>query len=354
MIQTSERIKWIDAAKFMAIIAVLINHTNDILYTNHYVDYFSYYSVGLFIVIMGITTMWSYAKDSDAVLKKMQKSCLRILRPYIVATIIYGVAIYKMFDFEVLLNHIVRFNMSAPFYYVLLYIQMLLVSPVIFYILENTRGKRLGLVYEILGLIVVLWVACWTTNCSNILGVYGGGGKLFGGTYLILLYIGMWFGKYYYKININAISAGVFSVLICVLTIGWWIFIANNEFQIDSKLPYGGGFNPPSISSGVYALLVAATIYFVQMLIFHYPNRILERAMDVMAFLGKHSLYIFLYHRLFIDVIFPNISITTGIIIENVWIRRIVFFGGMIGGSILLEYILENIYKKILIIYRTK
>ena len=354
VVQSKVRTKWVDVAKFMAIIAVMIDHTNGLLYTNTHVAFFSYYSVSLFIVAMGITTMWSYRKNSDSLLQKVWKKCLGIIRPYIVATIIYGIFIYKAFDFEVLLGHVIRFNMSGPFYYVLLYIQLVLVSPILFCVFEYTSDLKKGLLVEIVGFAVVLWISSWTTNHSNILGVYGGGGKLFGGTFLILLYIGMWFGKYYNEIHFNTIIAAVLAVLACGATIGWWQFIANDTCHIDSLIPYGDGYNPPSISFGIYSLLVALTLYFVEMLLLHFPNSIPMKIMSSIAVLGKHTLYIFLYHSFFIQVIFPNFFAKTGIVIDNIWIKRIVYFGGMIFGSILFEIILEKIHKKMLVTYKIK
>lgn len=49
----SGRFAWVDCCKAMAIIAVLVDHTNGILYTNQYVGRASYYSVGLFVLFSG-------------------------------------------------------------------------------------------------------------------------------------------------------------------------------------------------------------------------------------------------------------------------------------------------------------
>ena len=175
--QTEMRSKWVDAAKFMAIMGVMIDHTNTILYTNQLFAWFSYYSVSLFVVAMGITTMWSYRRNSAAIPEKVWKKCLGILRPYIVATVIYGVFLYKTFDFETLLHHIIRFDMSGPFYYVLLYLQLVLISPVLFRVFEKADEIKRGYMIETLGFLAVLGISNWTTKYSNILNVYGGGGK---------------------------------------------------------------------------------------------------------------------------------------------------------------------------------
>lgn len=57
-----QEIKWINCAKAIAIFAVLIDHTNGILYTNANIAMASYYSVSLFILISG---MLSYISVSN-------------------------------------------------------------------------------------------------------------------------------------------------------------------------------------------------------------------------------------------------------------------------------------------------
>lgn len=171
---------WINLAKFAAIIAVLVDHTNRVLYTRRSVAMFSYYSVSLFIFIMGVTTYLSFKRNIGMVGKKVSKQILGILVPYIIATFIYQITRYKQFDFMQFLKYLVSFNISGPFYYVLLYIQLLLISPVIFYFIEfavkkSDWGRFSKMLYLGLGCGVVLAVSSWTTNRTNILNIYGGG-----------------------------------------------------------------------------------------------------------------------------------------------------------------------------------
>lgn len=58
---------WLDVAKFFAIMAVMIDHTNGILYHNQRVAFFSYYSVVLFIIVMGIGIYWEYMDKENCV-----------------------------------------------------------------------------------------------------------------------------------------------------------------------------------------------------------------------------------------------------------------------------------------------
>ena len=56
-----KQITWLNGAKLMAILAVMVDHTNGMLYTKPDVAYASYYSVSLFVILLGMT---SYLSDS--------------------------------------------------------------------------------------------------------------------------------------------------------------------------------------------------------------------------------------------------------------------------------------------------
>ena len=339
-----KRIKWVDVAKFFAIIAVMIDHTNGVLYTNQKIAFFSYYSVCVFIIIMGITTIWKLDKKKDKIPIFLWKKCWGIYRPYLIASIIYGLFIYNSFDFETFLSNIIRFNMSLPFYYVLLYIQLVIFSPIIYYFFDKTKNKKLEILYEIIGFIAILAFSIPISNKTNILGVYGGGGKLFGGTFLILLYIGMWFGKHYNKIKLNVIASVLLSIVFLSGTIGWWLFISYDKCHIDSYLPWIYAFNPPSFSFCFYGILITATLFCIDSLISKFPNSFIWKPINVLAFIGKHTLYIFLFHRFFLDIVFPRyIPVLTQFHIG--WIKTLCYFSGMILGSLLIELLVEKAYK---------
>ena len=342
MMDSTKRTYWIDVAKFMAIIAVMIDHTNGLLYKNPRIAYFSYYSVSLFILMMGVTSYWSYSKYNGSIIKKVGKGCWKIIRPYLIATLIYSILIDRQFHFVTYLTRVIHFNASGPFYYVLLYLQLLFLAPVLFSVLKYADRFKYGVAVEVVGLIVVLVISSWTTNYSNILDVYGGGGKLFGGTYLILLYLGMMFGKHYEKLSVNKIVIVIVFILSTALTVLWWNFISVDNCKIDANVPYGGGFNPPSLSFGLYAILMACTIYLLEKVL--NCSTQLTKAFGTVSVLGKHTLYMFLYHRMFLDIVFPQFFARTGIVISNIWLMRIVYFSCMVAGSIVIEIVLEKIH----------
>lgn len=91
-IESNNRAHWVDMAKLLAIVGVMIDHTNGVLYTNQSIAFSSYYSVSLFILVMGVTNYWSYKKVYGSAITKVYKGCWKIFRPYICATFIYCVA----------------------------------------------------------------------------------------------------------------------------------------------------------------------------------------------------------------------------------------------------------------------
>lgn len=124
---------------------------------------------------------------------------------------------------------------------------MLIISPLIFGLIynEDTKNQCKEIGVGVL-VVIVSWV---TTNFTNILSIYGGGGKLFGGTFLILLYIGMLVAKYDDGIClINKWHIVGSFISFNAMALMWWRFIYSNQLAIDSKLPFGKGYNPPSIS----------------------------------------------------------------------------------------------------------
>lgn len=185
------------------------------------------------------------------------------------------------------MKYVTRFGISGPFYYVLLYIQLVLICPFLYKLFEYADTKKTAWNWEFFFMLLVLVVSGLTTNYTNILSVYGGGGKLFGGTYLFLFYIGMWFGKYYHKIQMKRLPAIILFEVGVVLTIFWWSFIAANGCKID--------------------------IYFL-----------------ISSFLFGHC--------------FCRIRNNLGIEIEIAWLRTIVYFGCMILGSYLIEILFEKLH----------
>lgn len=189
-------------------------------------------------------------------------------------------------------------------------------------------------------------VSSFTTNNSNVLAVYGGGGKLFGGTYLILFYAGMLFMKHYYllqnivdrkgqALTVKRKKLWVIAGVSMLLAFAWWKFECIDRFSIDSKLPFGAGINPPSISSAIMALLMLSVCYAAFTLLEQYDWT--KNISKAVAWLGGYSMYIFLYHLLYKNYFLNHI------IFKNTQIKCLVYFGVMIGGSVWIGIVIDRI-----------
>lgn len=53
----NKQIVWLNCSKFVAILAVMLDHTNKILYQSSDIAYASYFSVELFVILSGMTSI---------------------------------------------------------------------------------------------------------------------------------------------------------------------------------------------------------------------------------------------------------------------------------------------------------
>lgn len=242
------RIYWIDMAKAAAILAVLVDHTRTILYDNMNYLWSSYYSVSLFTLIMGVNFYGTISKENYDARKTVRTRLKGLILPYLVATFVYQCVMFRFWDFSVYLDYVIHFNISGPFYYVLQSIQLFLAAPVLGKLFQKTNqmARKYALFIETAGFLVVLIISVITTQYTNVLSVYGGGGKLFAGTYLALFYLGMWFGKYYQAIRLHGASAYALCAACLVALFSWNRFLVTDRLQLDNKMitlssPLGGG-----------------------------------------------------------------------------------------------------------------
>lgn len=242
------QIDWLNCAKFMAIFAVMTDHCNGLLYSNYNVAWASYYSVSLFVLISGMTSYISDSHHDDKWGHSYMRSIRKLLLAYCIATAVYYVWQTKAFYLLQYLTYLVHFNISGPHYFVLLYMQLMLTNRFLFIFLKKCKSDWKGYSAEFLVMVLICIFACWSTNYTNILDVYGGGGKLLGGTYLILFYFGMIIEKHGWLSNTSAIKNVLLSILFGIGYFCVWRFICKNGLALENYVPFGKGFNPPSLS----------------------------------------------------------------------------------------------------------
>lgn len=340
-----KHLKWIDGTKFIALMAVMIDHTAGVLRYSQRIQLISFFSVSLFILISGITAWIHEEKKQASSLKKYGTSIKKITYAYFGATFFYQIFNHKFFDFSQYFYYIIHFNASGPFYFVLLYLQILIFRQPFKVILRKFGRDKREVFFEGIILVIIIGISHITTLYTDILGVYGGGGKLFGGTYLILFYVGMLIAKHRLLEETKTRAIG------CTIVFGglWFLWIYMNYKNIDSVdsfISAGNLVNPP----GMIIMLSACLVLPFSFGLFEILNQIriswLSRIIEGVCYVGRHTLYIFLYHNLFLEYF-----LSPYVMIENIWLRRVVFLIVMIGGSLMVEKLLTRLASMIKKLY---
>ena len=267
-----------------------------------------------------------------------------MLAPYMVAVFLYYIAQYRCFNWNEYKDYVLRFDISGPHYYALLYIQLILISPVLYYFLEKAEGRRLYPLFCLLGVAFLAVTSYFLNVYTDINGVYGGGGRLLGGSYILVLYLGMIFGKHYKQVEkmekkyriILALLLSICAIVIAYALCRW-------GFVLDGRELLGSTLNPPGLTLMVYATSLMLSIYFIDGVI--PQSRILTMITKPIMWIGRNTLYIFLYHLLCLSIIESKFSF----IYE--WagpeIKALVLYAGMIIGSMLLGF-MYRFFEKLL------
>lgn len=326
----TKRIKWIDCAKLIAVIAVVVDHCNGYLYTKPLVATASYYSVSLFVLLAGISLWTAYERGRTISFIGQLKKILKIFVAYAVATLVGTCIIHKQFDLKTYLGYLISFNIQGPYYYLVFFIQLLMVAPILIkWCGFVNNNKYQGLLH--LGTIGCLgWFAYVSINYTYILPVHGGGQFLGGGSYIILYYLGMVLASN--DVFLQSVSR---RLMIALLSLGfsiiWVLMMSQGRLPFDRWMSqyWGEGFNPPSVNLMIYSMFILFLCYSVFSLLSEY-NRfaVLRKFLDICCFLGKNTLYIWLYHlyvKTFLVNRFPDLK-EGGVLVRIVVLGVIVMF----------------------------
>ena len=272
----TRRLNWLDILKGLAIIAVVVDHTH------LPVVRYSIYSVSMFFLILGFNAYNSIERSCDSSIIERLKSCSRFIILYSIATIIYCFS-RSEFSIQLIYEKIVYFSSSAPFYFCAIYIQISLISGLVYRLIKTACGTELLSIRAVASCAILLVIFYFISRLlQNVLlfpNLHGGGKYLFGSTYLFLTVLGMVFARFISAIENKRRS--VFFLSLLVLTA--------SPFYIN-KIWY----NPPAFMTCVYTVsifLVVASAGFTWKNI----------ASRFIMLLGKYSIHIFLYHLLVIQ-----------------------------------------------------
>lgn len=278
-------LEWIDFLKGLAIIAVILDHLFNVIYYSPEAHLFTIFSVTLFIFLSGVTSVISLSRNNKGLWEYQKRRLTGVLVPYIVATIIYSVVNQNYrFIWNVFWDNLVWFKASPPFYFILFFSQLIVVAPYLYRALS-----KMNVIFKLLSLVPIYFISKYLTHFTEVSGIYGGGGRILGGSYLFVFYLGMLSFMLYqsHSEKINRVWVHVIVVISSALMI---IYIYNAGWLAIAWS------NPPNKQAIFYTLAVLAFAYSVHMLLA--KMKITHRFLSLFSIIGKYSLYIFLYHML--------------------------------------------------------
>lgn len=190
---------------------------------------------------------------------------------------------------------------------------------------------------------------CWFSSVliryTFMLQVHGGGKNLFGGTYLLLYYIGILMTNYRVFERLKAKRVIVLPVSV-VLWIIWWQLSCWGKLPFDTMLAayWGGGFNPPSVNFIVFSIITLFVCYAEFDLLEDSAVKINQKIVDSVSFIGIHTLYIFMYHLMVRDVVQTFLPVLQ----NNIWLMRVGIFIPMLVAPALAVWLIKKVRNRFL------
>ncbi len=325
------KVLWIDFARFLSILAVLIDHTKGILYESEAVQSAFFYSVSAFFFLAGMTSFYSlrHRKAEESVVGWTIRRLWRIVAPYLVAVAVCqyvrGGFSWNLYAF---ILWVLNFRLEGQFYFVLIYLQLVVLSPFLYLVTIYVGKRRWHWLWRALFLAAVWMISVLCVEDTFIMDTYGAGRYLFGGTYLFLYVLGMAAAQL--EIDFKGKKEAFVSLCVSLAALGASLaFLLGNRFALDESL-FGWTLrvNPPGIALTVYSLAVLAVAFALCGLVSFTENKPLERLFCAAAWMGKYTLYVFLYHMLILEGLLPRLPLPAGL---PRWLLAAVYMTAMVG-----------------------
>ena len=306
-----KRYNQIDTIKGLAALMVLVNHSLNFVFTQEWIFKLSRCCVALFILCAGFTLHISFSRFAakgklslnNIIIHFFLRSVARIILPYSVYVIVFYVAMHKCIDLPKIIEHIFSFNINNPCYYFLIYIGLLLITPIVYYIVQcifELKGIKRG-VAQVLFVVFCAVIGYLNVRYTLVLETAFAAGKfLFGGTYLPLYVIGVMISKY---LSLNdkftekkvAIHFIISTSLITIWVISLFLF-PNVHIFLENQFIPGIGGNPPSASIFIGSLLLFWFFWSLHSFVeLKTSGKYRFRALGAC---GQCSLYIYMYHQI--------------------------------------------------------
>ena len=285
-----------------------------------------------FIFLSGVKTFLGNRREGY--IKFISKRIKTIIIPYVVAEFIYYmyfVYIVKYFPFSIkeFSGYLVRGDIAAQFYFVVIIVQFYLLYPLWCRILDKVKPF-----YAIVGALVINAVfgmyLLFIVNALTGFDAFHSYDKFFT-TYIMYWVGGMYVGKYYDKFIGFIKKCGIW---ICVLA-----FVAGLADAALFLLMRYGYVRPLHLETvhSLYCSLMIMAVYFIAYKVKDKPNIIISS-------LDKASYYIYLVHVLFIFVL-DNVMEYFGLVIASTTLsfvlRSIIIYVCCIVFSLMYSYVIK-------------
>lgn len=330
------RVVWIDCAKLIAILAVLVDHCNKILYDSEVIFNVSHLSICMFVFLSGLSLEFSRRGREPVRFSHQLRRIGSIFLQYALATTVYYTFYTHRFDLEPVLDDILHFSAIGPFYFLAFFFQLLLIAPLLMQWCRFCHRRRLALLWHTATLLALACMSSWCLHSTSTWSLWGAGKCLFGGSFLLVYYLGILFGQcrvfdhpgFFSRPSVLAVSV--------LAWLCWAFLLALGRLPFDSWLSpwFGDYFSPPTLSIIVSALLMcfACCSFFTLLEKYGWGKGFVKAC----CYAGRDTLYIFMYHLLVRDLVL-------GLVPDNVWLMRFTVFPAMLLVPLLLVFLARKL-----------
>jgi hypothetical protein len=337
------KIRWIYEIRGLAILGVVICHMQGRTHQSEWVQFLTIYSVPVFIFLMGYTRTISLNRfctspdfiGSDKKWTLMNRKTVNDILKFIPEYLLFCVfSVGNLYNWDSIFGYALIFDESA--YFLKDYIILVILSPYI-YSGILTVNRKTQTMWKRFVLYFLLCAAAFSIIYIRF--------DFFVNTYLFVYTLGMiisFTGVLRWK-RIYLIPA------LMVLTAGFYEgHKAYFTIEGSGNYAYSGGIDlitmgraNPTLSQILYGAGVFLVVYWLFELLNSFGGKAVSGIMSIFSTLGKYSFDIFIWHKLIRDrICIPGWDALGS---EAIWLKRLWFYGIMIGLPVLVKWLFERI-----------
>ena len=263
------------------------------------------------------------------------------------ATFVLQIWYTRFFDLRTYVSYLLNFSIQGPYYFLLFFLQLKLITPFLVMWCRFCDKQKTKFFWHVITMVFLCWFCSILVRFTFILQVHGAGKNLFGGTFLLLYYIGILIANFKILESLKTKKTAVLLVS-GVLWVVWWRlnFLGKLPFDAWVAVYWGNGFNPPSINAMTFSLISLFVFFSIFGLLEDYGKQIGKIIVDNLAFVGRYTLYIFMYHLMVRDVILTILPVVQ----TNIWLMRFCIFIPMLLVPMLMVLLVNKAGNKIYVV----